>query len=225
MSKFDTNKRSLEPNWLIEQIKLLIYSAKVLSNSSLVIYAALETRNLFERIEFELLASAVKEIQTEEFLRDIRGKNGIDQANKKYKNLKYRYQSFSSAATKAIFDEGCLMKYDLKKSDQFCNNLAQYIHAYTQNPEDMVFGSHFINSGIELIEKSIDYLIAEFFVIIDGGLTYGVFDFQSFPPSVKKEFENWLKAVDEDEEALIKRLIEINNREFNGKKIKLRFLG
>lgn len=115
MPEFDPNKISLDPSWLLAQIQLLFHSAKIFSDSSLVIYAALETRNIFERLEFELLAIEAKGTETEEFLREIRGKTGIQQTNKKFKILKYRYQSFSSATTKALFEEGSLNKFDLKK--------------------------------------------------------------------------------------------------------------
>lgn len=89
----------------------------------------------------------------------------------------------------------------------------------------MIFGSEFINTGINLIEDCIHYLNTEFFELFDGGLTFGAIDFSTLTPSVKLEFENWLKGVDEDEEALLQRLIEINSKEFNGKKIKLKFSG
>jgi len=158
MSEFDTNKRSLDANWLLAQIDLLIYSAKKLSNSSFVIYAALETRNLFERIEFELLAIAAKGTDTEIFLRGIRCKTGIKKTNDEYKILKFRYQSFSSAATKAIFEGGSLNMFDYKKSKEFHSNLSQYIHTYSRLPEDIIFESEFISSGICLIEECVNYL-------------------------------------------------------------------
>jgi len=221
MPEFDTNKRSLDANWLLAQIELLIHSAKKFSNSSFVIYAALETRNLFERLEFELLAMAASGTETEKFLKETRGKTGIRQTNKKYKTLKYRYQSFSSAATKAIFERGSLNKFDYKKSEEYCDKLSQYIHTYSRMPEDMIFESDFINFGIDLIKECINYLMTEFFVLIDGGLTYGVFEFTSLTPSVKMEFEKWLTGVDENEEALLQRLIEINNRENGGKKTRI----
>ncbi|MCH6235032.1 hypothetical protein [Cognataquiflexum rubidum] len=218
MTEFDTNKRSLDANWLLAQIDILILSAKKFSNSSFVIYAALETRNLFERIEFDLLAIAAKGTDTEIFLRGIRGKTGIKKTNDEYKVLKFRYQSFSSAVTKAIFEGGSLNKFDYKKSEEFCSKLSQYIHTYSRLPEDIIFESEFISSGISLIEECINYLMEEFFEIINGYITYGVFDFKTLTPSVKMEFDKWLIGVDENEEDLIKRLIEINNRENGGKK-------
>jgi hypothetical protein len=223
MPEFKPHERSLNSSWLIAQINRLIGSAKNFSDSSLVIYAALETRNLFERLEYELLGMAAKGTETEEFLKGIRGRTGIQQTNKKYKVLKYRYQSFSSAATKAIFEGGALNKFDYKRSEQYCGELSQYIHTYSRMPEDMLFSSDFIRSGIELVEECINYLMTEFFEIIDGGLTYGVFDFNTLTPSVRQEFENWLNGVDENEEELLKRLSDINNRENEGVKTRISF--
>lgn len=221
MAEFKPHERSLDPVWLIEQIKLLIHYAKNLNDSSFVIYAALETRNLFERIEFELLAMAAKGTDTENFLRGIRGKTGIKKTNDEYKILKFRYQSFSSAVTKAIFEGGSLNKFDYKKSEEFCSKLSQYIHTYSRLPEDIIFESEFISSGISLIEECINYFMEEFFEIINGYITYGVFDFETLTPSVKMEFDKWLIGVDENEEDLIKRLTEINNRENGGKKTRI----
>ncbi|WP_375584238.1 hypothetical protein [Cyclobacterium xiamenense] len=171
----------------------------------------------------KLLAIAAIGTDTEKFLNGIKGKAGIQQMNKKYKILKYRYQSFSSAATKAIFDGGTLNKFDYKKSEQYCTELSNYIHTYSRMPEDMIFGSDFINSGIELVEDCVKYLMTEFFETIDGGLTYGVFDFNSLTPSVRQEFENWLNGVDDNEEGLLNRLMEINNRENGGVKTRISF--
>lgn len=221
MEEFNTNKRLVGPNWLMAQIKLLIHSAKMLSNSSFVLYAALETRNLIELIEFDLLDISAKGTDSESFLMEIRGKTGIQQMNKKYKTLKYRYQSFSSAATQAIFEEGSLKKFDFKKSENFCNELSQYIHTYSRRPDEMVFGSEFINQGIALVEDCLNYLISDFFEIIDGHLIYGVFNFNTLTQSVKNEFDKWLNCVDENEDALLQRLIEINKNEYGGIKIKI----
>lgn len=223
MKKFKPHERSLEPAWLIAQINLLLHSSQVLLDSSLVVYAALEARNLFERLEFELLATAAKGTDTEKFLEEIRGKTGIRQMNKEYKVLKYRYQSFSSVATKAILEGGTLNKFDYKRSEQYCAELSQYIHIYSRTREEMTFGSEFMNSGIKLIQECVDYLMTDFFEVIDGGLTYGVFGFDTLTPSVKQEFNNWLNGVDDDEEALLKRLIEINNRENGGAKTGISF--
>lgn len=223
MPNFNPHERTLTVTWLLEQIKLLLKSAKHLSDSSLILYAALETRNLFERLEFELLAMAAAGTESEEFLIGISGKTGIQQTNNKYKVLKYRYQSFSSAATKAIFEGGTLNKFDFKKSEQYCSKLSQYVHSYSRMPEDMMFGSTYMNSGIELIEECINYLMKDFFEIIDGALIYGVFDFNTLTPLVRQEFENWLKGVDENEEALLSRLIEINIKENGGVKTYLSF--
>ncbi|GAB3217590.1 hypothetical protein J0A67_00770 [Algoriphagus aestuariicola] len=223
MPEFNTYNRSLEVPWILRQIERLMTSAKNFSDSSLVLYAALETRNLFERLEFELIAMAAKGTDSEEFLNEICGRLGIQKANKRYNSLKYRYQSFSSAATKAIFEGGTLKTFDLKKSDEFCSELSQYVHSYCRRPEEIIFDSEYIQNGLKLINNCIDYLMSDYFVVIDGGITYGLFDFTTLNPSVKSEFNDWLKRVDQDEEALLNRLIEINNRENGGVKTKISF--
>lgn len=224
MTEFNTHERSNSPVWLICQINLLIKSAKQLSDTSLILYAALETRNLLELLELEILKTAVKGTDYAIFLREIKGKSGIQQMNKKYKSLKYRYQSFSSAASKAIFVEGHgLNKFDIKITEEHCKELSNYIHIYTRDTEELKFESEYIQLGIQRIEESLEYLLSNFFTVIDGGLTYGLFDFSSFPPYVKNEFNKWLESVDEDEDPLIERLTNINIKKHGGEKLKLKF--
>lgn len=77
----------------------------------------METRNLFERLEFELLAISTKGTDFENFIEEIRGKTGIQKMDKKCKALKYRYQSFSSVSTKVIFEGASLKQFDYKNQN------------------------------------------------------------------------------------------------------------
>lgn len=221
MTEFNPTNRTPDANWFLAQIDLLVRSAKEFKDSSLVIYAALETRNLLERIEFELLAMATIGSNSEKFIEDIRGKTGIHKMNKKYHSLKYRYQSFSSAATRAIFDVGALKPFSYKTSEKYCSELSQYIHSYSRFPEELIFGSTFIESGIKLIEDAVSYLKTNYFVNHEGGFIYGTFDFNSLTPSVQEEFNKWLNGTDMDEEALFQRLSYINEVENGGLKTRI----
>lgn len=83
-----------------------------------------------------------------------------------------------------------------------------------------------MNSGIELVEKAVNYLMTDIFVIQDGGLTYDLFNFKTLTPSVRTEFNKWLNGVDENEDTLFEpfeRLTEINNRENGTVKTRISF--
>lgn len=219
MKKYNFYERDPSISWSFCHIKSLINLSKNHQCSSFVLYAALESRNVIEKVEFEILEMIASYSSNEDFIEIIKKKNGIQKTNSNYKVLKYRYQTFSEAFTIALIDTISIKPFDLKKAEEIQNNLSQYIHIYTRTPEELIFNSSFIQEGISLIINSITNL-EKSFEIKDNNYVLGTIIFDSLSGGIKSEFLRWLDSKDEDTDALTKRLIEININENQGQKIK-----
>lgn len=220
MEKFDFNKRYQNIDWSIKQIEALLILAKRHNNSSFVIYAALEGRNIIERIEYEILVMAAHKFLDESWKDLIESKNGIQKVNSKYKALRFKYQSFTEAFTNALIDDLSTKPFKFKLAEEIQSELAPYIHVYTRNDDDLNYGSLFISNGILLLQKIIKFL-KNSFTLDSEGYVLATLDFDSLSVSYKIEFKNWIDSKEEQTDELTHRLIEINNKENNGKKLKL----
>jgi hypothetical protein len=210
MKAYDFYKREQNPDWSRLTIKSLLAYAKEHKCSSFIIYASLEARNVIERVEFEVLVIALHDSLDLEWRDLIEEYNGIQKLNNKYKVLKYRYQTFTEAFSSVILDDFSLKFFDFKKAEDFRSKLAGYIHLYTRMPEELLFESEFMQSGVKLIEEFISFL-GNVFTIHDKQIVYGTVNFSTLKNGFDIEFKNWLNCVDEDIEALKERLREIAN--------------
>lgn len=215
MNKFNPHNREHNIHWSINQIKTLITTAQSNQSSSFIVYAALECRNIIERIEYEILVIPNHEIY-KNWEEEIKQFKGIQKVNAKLKTLKYRYQTFTEAFSKAILKEYPIDAFNLKISESFENKLSKYIHTYYRSEEEIAFESEFMQNGINLMHEIIEFL--EKFRN-DGEFVFGSLLFSSLKGGIKKEFESWLNSVDEDTESLKNRLININEIENKGKKV------
>ena len=93
-------------------------------NPSFVIYAAFESRNLLERIEFELIVMSANSTFGIEDFENIKKRHGIQKANKKFNTLKFRYQTFTESFTKAVKPDLNLQTYNYKESEKLKENLS-----------------------------------------------------------------------------------------------------
>ena len=216
---YDYHKREPHNSWQLKHCEVLLEEAVKYNNTSLVLYAALEARNLLEKTEFDLMLMSTEKSEWETLSQMARGKFGLTKSNSKYKALKYRYQTFSEAITKVILDFA-LKVYDYKASEELQNNLADYIHIYTRTLEELEYTSEFVQSGIKCVNEAISF-VKSYYVIHDNNYVFGILNFTTLSGSMKAEFEKWKADVSEDTEGLYNRLKEINDTELGGAKAKM----
>ncbi|MDD4438160.1 MAG: hypothetical protein PHS04_09025 [Tissierellia bacterium] len=208
MKPFNPYNREHNLHWSVLQLSTLLGNAIEKNSSTYISYAALEGRMIIERVEFEILVMAAHESLNTDWQDLIEKQNGIQKVNSKYKALKFRYQSFTEAFSKVILIDLPLKPFEFKKAEDFQSRLSQYIHIYTRKPEELLFEGEFIQSGIKFIKETISYL-ENMFTIQDGNYVFGVLNFSTLKNGFEFEFNNWLKTVDEDVEALTERLHKI----------------
>lgn len=216
---YDYHKREPHNSWQLKHCEVLLEEASKYNNTSLVLYAALEARNLLEKTEFHLMLMTTEKSEWDTLSQMARGKHGLTKSNNKYKALKYRYQTFSEAITKVILDFA-LKVYDYKASEELQNNLADYIHIYTRTLEELEYTSEFVQTGIKCVNEAISF-VKSYYVIHDNNYVFGILNFTTLSGSMKAEFEKWKADVSEDTEGLYNRLKEINDTELGGAKAKM----
>jgi hypothetical protein len=205
MEEFSPHIRHQNLSWSINQIKLLINQAKKDRSATFIIYAALECRNIIERIEFELIVIAANNSLDLTWQDLITEYKGIQKVNSKYKALKFKYQTFTEAFSKVINSEFTIKAFDFKRAEALQDKLSQYIHLYTRETEQLSYGSEFIQAGLKLIEGTIPFL-ENMFTLHNDNYAFGILDFSSLKNGFEVEFQNWLKSVDENVDALTERL-------------------
>lgn len=220
MQKFDFHSRYQNIDWSIKQIESLLILAKNHNNSSFVIYAALEARNILERVEYEILFMAAHKYLDKSWMDLIEKKNGIQKTNSKYKALRFKYQSFTEAFTSALIDDLSIKPFSFRLAEEIQGELSQYLHIYTRNDDDLLYGGTYINNGIQVINQAITFL-KDSFTIFNDGYVVATLDFDSLNDSFKNEFINWIGSKEEQVDKLTQRLIDINIKENKGIKIKI----
>lgn len=214
MEEYSPHKRNQNLSWSIKQIKVLLNQAKRDGSATWIIYAALECRIIIERIEFELIVMAAHnslDLSLQDLITEYKG---IQKVNANYKALKFRYQTFTEAFSKVLISNHSIKAFDFKSTEDFQDKLSQYIHIYTRKTEELQYDSEFIQAGVNLIEETLSYL-ENMFTIQNDNYIFGVLDFSSLKNGFEIEFQQWLKSVDENVDALIDRLKLISKNVIN----------
>lgn len=204
---YNYHKRIQNESWLIVHIETLISEAKKNNNSSFVLYAAFEIRNLIEKISYNLLIMSANKSEWEVIEKTAKDKQGIRRSNDKYKALKYRFQTFSEAIGKLA--DLPIKAFDYKKAEELENDLGEYVHTYTRSQSDMNFDSDFIKNGIKKVEESLQF-VRSYFVKDNENYVFGCLNFSTLTGAYKTEFDNWKSGATTDRENLYNKLVEIN---------------
>ena len=93
-------RKSENQSWSLMHIDVLLNEANINQNVSFILYACLECRNLIEKIEFDLLMMSTNESEKPELISKMKEKTGIKNANKEFKTLTYRLQTFSECISR-----------------------------------------------------------------------------------------------------------------------------
>lgn len=212
-------RKSENQSWSLMHIDVLLKESNTHHNVSFILYACLECRNLLEKIEFDLLMMSIDENEKLDIINKIKGKTGILNANKEFKTLTYRLQSFSECISK--ISDLPVKAFDFKKADSIQKGLSEYLHIYTRTPEELSYESEFIQEGKRRIEETLSF-INSYFVKQGNGNNFGVLNFKTLRGGkFHDEFLKWKNSVDTDTESLYKRLKKINDEFYNGAKANL----
>ena len=216
--QYDYHKRERSNSWQIKHCEVLLEEAEKYSNTSLVLYATLEARNLLEITEFDLMLMSTHKSEWDTLTEMARGKYGLTKSNNKYKALKYRYQTFSEAISRVLLDVKIKI-YDYKASEVLQTRLSEYVHIYTRKSEELEYKSEYIQSGIKTVNEVLNF-VKNYYVVHNNGYVFGILKFSTLSASIKAEFEKWKAGVSEDTESLFEKLKKINDKESSGAKAK-----
>ncbi len=201
-------------SWSFITIESLLKQSKESENPTLVIYAALESRHILERVEFETIVISANSRFTIEDFENIKKHHGIQKANKEFNALKFKYQTFSESFSKAVRPDLNLKPYDYKKAEDLKGKLSQYIHIYSRTDQELEYASSFIQNGFIEIQSAIDFLKS--YVTSDSnGYYFGILDFMTIAEPMKNEFISWLSSSEQNNDDLTQRLIKIVNEKNN----------
>jgi len=210
--QYNFHTRIQNPNWSIIHIENLLELSQKNKNPSFLIYAAFESRNLLERIEFELIVMSANSTFGMEDFENIKKRHGIKKANKKFNTLKFRYQTFTESYTIAVKPDLNLQTYNYKESEKLKETLSQYLHLYSRTENELEFESEFIQKGFEHIKATTDFI--ENYITKDtNGIYFGVLDFMTLIEPMKIEFKKWIDETEQNNGKLTKRLLEIVNNQ------------
>lgn len=209
-SQYNFRMRFQDLSWSFITIENLIKQSKESKNTTLLIYAAFESRHILERIEFEAIVMSANSRFTIKDFENIKKHHGIQKANKKFNALKFKYQTFSESFSKAVGPD--LKAYDYKKAEDIKGKLSQYLHIYSRTDQELEFDSSFIQSGFVEVQSAIDFL-KSYMSIDNGGYYHGILDFMTIEGAIKSEFISWLNSLEQNNDELTERLIKIVNDE------------
>lgn len=207
---YDFTQRWQNIAWYIETIDVLIQNANVKKCPSFLIYACLESRNLIERIEFEMILMTANESLSTLDFEIIKNRHGIQKANKMFNALKRRYQLFTESYVKAIGSELKTKAYEYNMAEKIKTDLSQYIHIYSRTDQELCFDSQFIKDGFSLIVKTTDF-VREYVKPTTDGFILCVLDFHSLREPVKSELKAWVSGNEKSNVGLTERLLRIVN--------------
>ena len=162
---------------------------------------------------------AASSLEDESWKIEVEKYKGIQKLNSKIKTLRYRYQTFSTAFSNAIFENISLIPFNYKKAEDLQAELAKYIHIYTKSDEDFKYDSKYVKDGIKLVNKTLDFL-ENSCSLNNGAYLQGALDINSLSKEMINEFNDWVNRKDEDLVALTERLTKIREMK-NMKKIKI----
>ena len=206
--EYNFHERMQNPSWSFIHIENLLDLSRKNKNSSFVVYAAFESRNIIERIEFELIVMSANSILGIKDFEDIKKKHGIQKANKKFNALKFRYQTFTEAFSKVVKPDLNLKTFNYKEAERIKVNLSQYLHIYSRTVQELEFDSTFIQEGFNHIKSSTDFL-KNYFTKDINAYYFGILDFMSLKEPMKSEFVSWLNGREQNIEKLTDRLDNI----------------
>lgn len=195
--KFSATQRHHTPGWILRKIANLVDRAIILKDSSNVLYACLEARNLLEMISTSKLQCSVPAEERDAITEAVKPQHGIKGVDKELKALGLKTQEFMSAV---CAQEGHPFPvFNFNESDKLQYRLSQYIHTYTVPHDEMLFGSDYIKEGFAVIKEAVDFVKYNLHYYSDNN-TYGIVnaDMTTLPEWAKSLLQDWKTGAIKD---------------------------
>ncbi len=210
----DFTKREHKPTWLLEYIEHLLKKANEFHNTSFVLYAALETRNLLELIEYSLIFMSLSEQEREKISETAHEKGAVEKFRNEYKTLKYKHLKFFQMVMELSpsLPSAPIGIFNINIIDKYSKEISGSIHIYTKVDNDFIYKGDFVKATFEKIREICDFLRTNFVIEKDGKNYFvtGNLVISSLPPKMKEIYLEWKNEPRQDETILeeLKKKIE-----------------
>ncbi len=210
---FNPHERHHIPAWILLKITFLTKMANYQKDSSCVLYACLEARNLLEMISYKKLQCSVSADEREALEAVAKPKNGITTVDKQLKALGLKTQEFMHALLQS---EGA-PEYQFpvfvpSVCEAILNKLSQYIHTYTVENKDMEFGSAYIEAGFAVIDEAVEFAESNLVRSPETETCYIInYDIINLPEWAKRVLGDWKVGKIKEVTELI-RILEEESR-------------
>lgn len=228
---YNFNIRYKNCGWFIPHINYLLEESEKYNNSSLVIYACFEMRNLIEQIEYGFVTIALTEGEWKKYKPDFENIGGIKKVfgkatdSNRNENLKEKLDKYLQFCN-SIIRVGKLpvmpLSYSMKEAQEYKNQLNDYCHLYTKTQTDFYYNSGFITKGKQLIKEIFKYLNNCRILTESGFISIG-FEVNELTGETKNIYDKWIRGDIKSVNELDEILIALNNSQFNGETA--RFIG
>ena len=208
---FYATQRHHTPTWILKKIADLVDKGKRLEDSSSIIYACLEARNLLEMISMVKLQCSVPEEDRARITAAAKPQRGIQDVDKELKALRLKTQEFMKAILE-VAKEG-FPAFKISESEAIQSRLSQYVHNYTISMADMEFGSAYINAAFPAIDDAVAFAKANMIYNPDRNtFSIGNVDMTTLPEWAKFILEEWKTGRIRDKAALTAAIVEAGDK-------------
>jgi hypothetical protein len=199
LNVYNPSLRDGSPLWLIKKIEQLREESKMEKDSSKLIYACFESRNLLENLEFHFVYPAFSEGERPEVLKSIRKADGIRKTFEKIEKNSHDYQIFLKALCLAL-NMTPPPYYNFKTSQQLKSSVNDYCHIYAISNKELTFGSDYIKTGFKRIEEILIFLKES--KIYNGFTALGT-PLKDFDSETLTLYNKWKERIINNEKQLI----------------------
>lgn len=208
---FYATQRHHTPTWILKKIADLVDKGKRFEDSSSIIYACLEARNLLELISMVKLQCSVPEEDRERITAAAKPQRGIQDVDKELKALRFKTQEFMKAVLEVADEEFPVFR--ISESEAIQSRLSQYVHNYTISMADMEFGSEYLNAAFPAINDAVAFAKANMRYNPDRN-TYNIgnVDMITLPNWAEAILEEWKTGQIKDKAALTAAIVDGGNK-------------
>ena len=204
---FRSTQRHHVPTWILLKIEDLIDKAKREKDSSKVLYACLESRNLIEMLKFSKIQCSIPEEERNATAERASGQNGLEKENKKLKVLNQKYQDFFQAVSEdANFS---FTSFNASQCQKILDSLHAYIHTYTISEHEMIFSSNYVQEAFNVINNATAFVKSNMTYIQENN-TYAIanIDVKTLPEWARIVLDAWKQDPKNDYENLKKSIAD-----------------
>jgi hypothetical protein len=209
--KFYATQRHHSAPWILYKIADLVDKGKRLQDSSSILYACFEARNLLELISMAKLQCSVPEDERERITAAAKPLRGIQDVDKELKALRLKTQEFMKAVLEV--NNADFPVFKISESEAIQARLSQYVHNYAVSMADMEFGSAYLNAAFPAIDDAVAFAKANLMYDPDRN-TYNIgnVDMITLPKWAETILEEWKTGRIKDKAVLKTAIVEAGDK-------------